>query len=154
MLKKLMDWVRRAVLFIIKWRYVVALIVFILCVIFKVHGSSINEYNRLFANYDEYARESVLMGESRAIRSDEWLVHTPYYMSQAYNGFGKSSEQVSMEGQDMIVGYNAPVADITLLAKPFTWGYMLLGNEYGLSWCWCSKLILKHCFYMACNICD
>lgn len=142
MFKKLMDWVRRAVLFIIKWRYVVALIVFILCVIFKVHGSSINEYNRLFANYDEYARESVLIGESRAIRSDEWLVHTPYYMSQAYNGFGKSSEQVSMEGQDMIVGYNAPVADITLLSKPFTWGYMLLGNEYGLSWYWCSKIIL------------
>ena len=84
-----MDKIRKAVLFGIKWRYVIALIVFTFCVIFKVHGSSINEYNKMFSNYEEYSSESVLLGESRSIRSDEWLVHTPYYMSQEYNDFDK-----------------------------------------------------------------
>lgn len=129
-------------LFCIKWRYLIALVVFILCVAFKVHGSSINEYNKLFDNYDSYESQSVILGKSRSIRSDEWLVHAPYYMSQSYNDYNKTSDMMSLEGQDMIVGYNAPVADATIIAKPFTWGYVLLGNEYGLSWYWCSKLIL------------
>ncbi|MBO7657032.1 hypothetical protein J6S55_00045 [Candidatus Saccharibacteria bacterium] len=142
MCKGVLEKIKTAVLFCIKWRYLIAPIVFVLCVAFKVHGSSVNEYNRMFANYDEYASESLVLGESRAIRSDEWLVHAPYYMSQQYNNYEKNSNMMSLEGQDMIVGYNAPVLDITLIAKPFTWGYVLLGNEYGLSWYWCSKLIL------------
>lgn len=134
--------IKKGALFCIKWRYLIALLIFILCVIFKVHGSSINEYNKLFSGYDQYEPGSLILGESRSIRSDEWLVHAPYYMSQYYNEYEKTSEMMSIEGQDMIVGYNAPVLDITLLAKPFTWGYVVLGNEYGLSWYWCSKLIL------------
>lgn len=140
--KKVFENIKRAVNFCIKWRYLIALIIFIICVIFKVHGSSINEYNKMFDNYEQYASETILLGESRTIRSDEWVVHTPYYMSQTYNNYEKDSNMMSLEGQDMIVGYNAPVADISLIAKPFTWGYVLLGNEYGLSWYWCSKLIL------------
>ena len=42
----------------------------------------------------------------------------------------------------MIIGYNSPVKDISLLAKPLTWGYVLLGNEYGLSWYFSLKIIL------------
>ncbi len=115
---------------------------FVICVALNIHGSSINEYNKLFSNYSDYSSQSIIVGESRSIRSDEWLVHTPYYMSQYYNDFDKTSNMMSLEGQDMIVGYNAPVRDITVIAKPFTWGYFLLGNERGLSWYWCSKVIL------------
>lgn len=142
MIERVAKAFRKSVLFVIKWRYLVALVIFIFCVLFKVHGSSIAEYNALFSNSAEYNSESIIIGKSRPIRSDEWLVHTPYYMSQTYNDFGKDSNMMSLEGQDMIVGYNAPVLDITILGKPFTWGYILLGNEYGLSWYWCMKLIL------------
>lgn len=141
-MKNVIRKLRTSVLFCVKWRYLIALLVFIFCVVFKLHGSSINEYNKMFNNSSESTYDGVIIGESRAIRSDEYKVHTPYYMSQYYNGFAKNSNMMSLEGQDMIIGYNAPVADITLLAKPFTWGYVLLGNEYGLSWYWCSKLIL------------
>lgn len=129
-------------LFCVKWRYPIALLVFIFCVAFNLHGSSINEYNKLFNNYSQYEESSVVVGESRSVRSDEWLVHTPYYMSQSYNGFDRISNMMSLEGQDMIIGYNAPVVDITLIAKPFTWGYLLFGKERGLSWYWCSKMIM------------
>lgn len=142
MLEKVKFYVKSGALFLIKWRYLVALVVFIFCVLFKVSGSSIAEYNRMFENLEQYNSESLVIGESRGIRSDEWLVHTPYYMSQTYNNFGKTSNMMSLEGQDMILGYNAPVMDITIIGKPFTWGYVLLGNEYGLSWYWCMKLIL------------
>ena len=139
---KFLDWIKKGINFCIKWRYLVALLVFIFCVVFKIHGSSINEYNKMLGNYDKYASETLILGDSRMIRSDEWVVHTPYYVSQSYNDYDKTSHMMSLEGQDMIVGYNAPVMDVTLIAKPFTWGYVLLGNEYGLSWYWCSKLIL------------
>ena len=128
--------------FCVRWRYLIALLFFVFCVAFNLHGSSINEYNKLFSYSENYDVEGVIVGDSRSIRSDEWIVHTPYYMSQQYNDFGKYSHMMSLEGQDMIIGYNAPVADITVVAKPFTWGYFLLGNERGLSWYWCSKLIL------------
>ncbi|MBR3270009.1 hypothetical protein IKG07_02045 [Candidatus Saccharibacteria bacterium] len=109
---------------------------------FKIHGSSINEYNKIFANYDEYKSESIILGTSRSIRSDEWLGHAPYFMSQYYNDYEKNNDLVSLGGHDMILGHNTPVKDITMVAKPFTWGYIILGNEYGLSWYWCLRLIL------------
>lgn len=49
---------------------------------------------------------------------------------------------MSLSGQNMILGYNAPVLDPTLIGKPFVWGYILFGNKTGLSWYWCSKMIL------------
>ena len=141
-MKKIINGLRTGVLFCIKWRYLIALIVFIFCVALNLHGSSINEYNKMFANSEEYNAESMVLGESRAIRSDEWLVNVPNYMSQKYNNYEKQSNMMSLEGQDMIIATNAPVLDVTILAKPFMWGYVMFGNDYGLSWFWCSKLIL------------
>lgn len=137
-----LNWLNKSIDFCIKWRYPIALVVFIFCVIFQLHGSSIAEYNNLFDNTADYNQQSIVVGKSRTIRGDEWAVHTPYYMSQNYNNYEKDSNMMSIGGQDMIVGYNAPVLDISVIGKPFTWGYMLFGNEYGLSWYWCSKMIL------------
>lgn len=141
-LNKVLKKIRIVVLFCIKWRYLVALVVFIFGVLLQLHGSSINEYNTMFTDSEKYNYESIILGESRAIRSDEWLVNVPNYMSQLYNNFEKQSDRMSLGGQDMIIATNAPVLDATVLAKPFTWGYILFGNDYGLSWFWCSKLIL------------
>ena len=140
--KIVLDWLNKSIDFCIKWRYLIALIAFIFCVIFQLHGSSIAEYNNLFDNAAEYNQQSIVLGKSRTIRGDEWAVHTPYYMSQYYNDYEKDSNMMSLDGQDMIVGYNAPVLDVSIIGKPFTWGYLLFGNEYGLSWYWCSKMIL------------
>lgn len=137
-----LSWLNKSLDFCVKWRYLIALVLFVFCVIFQLHGSSIAEYNNLFDNAAEYNQQSIVVGKSRTIRGDEWAVHTPYYMSQYYNNYDKDSNMMSLDGQDMIVGYNAPVLDISIIAKPFTWGYVLFGNEYGLSWYWCSKMIL------------
>ena len=132
---------KKVVLFCIKWRYLIALCAMIIGVVFQLHGSSINCYNLMFENSEQYNNDSIVLGDSRGIRSDEWLVNVPNQMSQQYNGFEKNSNMMSLGGQDMTLA-GAPVLDITILARPFLWGYVLLGNEYGLSWFWCSKLIL------------
>ncbi len=128
--------------FILDKRYFIATLVFIICLLFKLHMSSIGCYHYLFKNQATKVEATTILGMSRSIRSDEYMVHTPYYFSQYYNDYKKNSKQMSLSGQDMIIGYNSPVKDISLLAKPLTWGYVLLGNEYGLSWYFSLKIIL------------
>ena len=129
--------------YIIRYRYIISLIVFCLLVLFKVNGSSIGFYNTIFTDtVDPSLANTEIVGHNRVLRGDEFNVQTPYYFSQYYNDFKMTSHQMSISGQNMILGYNAPVKDITQLSKPFTLGYMFLGNERGLSWYWCSKIIL------------
>lgn len=133
-----------------KFRWLVYLLIFIICVLLKIHGSSIGEYNYFFTEKIDDTKITTLMGHSRTIRSDEYDVLTPYYISQTYNDFKKNSNMMSLTPQNMIIGYNAPVKDITILSKPLDWGYMLLGKDYGLSWYWCMKLILIFAFALEC----
>lgn len=135
------DKVVKCANFIIDYRYLLALIIFIICLVFRISGSSINIYNYVLNDKDD-PDSGIIYGKAREVRSDEYLVHTPYYYSQYYNDYNKISNKMSISGQDMIVGYDAPVLDVSLLAKPLTWGYLLLGNDYGLSWYWCLKIIL------------
>lgn len=134
--------VKKAVDFIIKWRWQIGLAVFAVLVAFRIHGSSASAYNLLLGE-DQAENTGVLFGEGRILRTDEYLVQLPYYFSQKYNGYQEISHQMSLSGQDMIIGYNSPVMDLTLIGKPFVWGYILFGNEIGLSWYWCSKTILS-----------
>ena len=134
----------------VRYRFLICLILFIGCVLFKISGSSIGMYDTLFPTKID-AKNSVVFGTARGVRSDEWVVMTPYYFSQKYNNYDVLSHQMSVDGQNMIIGYNSPVKDITVLGKPLNWGYMLLGNEYGLSWYWCMKILLM--FLAAFEVC-
>ncbi|MGX7119341.1 DUF7657 domain-containing protein [Enterococcus rotai] len=131
---KSLDW-------LIKARFIVALIIFILMLLFKIHGSSINLWDQYVSDYKEGADSGLVVGTPRQIRSDEWLVQTPYSLSQTQTGFKAHNEVITLNGQDMVVGYNSPAFAFATIAKPFTWGYVLLGKEYGLSWYWGIKLI-------------
>ena len=131
--------------FIIKYRYLIALAIFVICVCFQVHGSSVSWYEVAMGTGNPYDNE--LFGAARAIRTDEFNVQLPYYFSQYYNDYQQISYQMSISGQDMILGYNAPVINLLLIGKPFTWGYILFGNAFGLSWYWMSKLLLGMLVY-------
>ena len=128
----------------IKWRWLIALIAFILCLIFKLHGSSIGMYNTFLPTVTDQkeADKYSVIGTDRAIRSDEWAVQVPTFFSQYYNDYNVMSEQMSVGGENMILDYFAPVKSIVTLGKPLNWGYLFFGNEVGLSWYWCGQLIL------------
>ncbi|EGO2576990.1 DUF7657 domain-containing protein [Enterococcus faecalis] len=126
---------------LLRWRYLLAAVIFILLVAFKVHGSSLNMWDAYVSEYADGQKSSLIAGEPRGVRSDEWLVQTPFSLSQTQTGLKTHNDVITLNGQDMVVGYNSPAWNLATLAKPFTWGYVLLGKEYGLSWYWNLKLI-------------
>ena len=127
---------------LIKARFLIALALFIFILVFKIHGSSINMWDQYVSDYTEDGdKQGVIFGKPRPIRSDEWMVQTPYSLSQTQTGLKGHNEVITIDGQDMVIGYNSPALNLATLAKPFTWGYVLLGKERGLSWYWGLKLI-------------
>ena len=132
---------RQAAEFCFRHRWVLALLVFLLCAGLRLHGSSIGVYDEIFPS-QIIGQESTLFGEPRWIRSDEFGVATPKYFSQAANGYRLYSQQMSLSATNMVLDYYSPVWDWTILGKPLSWGFLLFGNEIGLSWYWCGEIIL------------
>ena len=83
-----------------------------------------------------------IIGTDRSIRTDEWAVQVPAFFSQYYNDYDVTSNRMSVGEENMILDYFAPAKCIITLGKPLNWGYILFGNEIGLSWYWCGQLIL------------
>ena len=126
--------------FCLKYRYLIALIVFITLVACKINFSSVDSWQTYIFGGDKV--DGVILGQYRTIRSDEWVVQTPYAISQANaDGYFELYNNNIGEGANMILG-EAPVFDITILARPLLWGYMLFGAEYGFSWYWSLKVIM------------
>ncbi|EMB65934.1 DUF7657 domain-containing protein [Streptococcus mutans] len=156
---------------IIDYRYLIAIIAFIIGVSLNLHGSSISNWNNygvremhdgtlsstknhfgsdetvdIMANLKNWIslkprKDGTIAGVPRMVRTDEWLVQTPYFISQAETGNKVKNPNYGLSGQNMIVSYNAPVKDISSIGKPFDWGFLLLGISRGLSWYWCFKVI-------------
>lgn len=159
---------------VLKWRYVIGFVAFIIGVSLQLHGSSISNWNNFGVRetkngnqqmtVNQYTKpgsdiidiplelrnwvhlngheDGTIIGVPRMIRTDEWLVQTPFYISQANTGAKFVNKHYGLSGQNMMIAYNAPVKDISVIGKPFNWGYLFLGASYGISWYWCSKIIL------------
>lgn len=79
-----------------------------------------------------------LMAEPREIRYDEWAHEgTPYSLAQFTHvpRFPVVNTNVG-NGQNMLVLPWTPVLHPSALARPATWGYLLLGPQRGLAWFW------------------
>ena len=86
-----------------------------------------------------------VLGHNQGVRSDEWLVLTPFAIAQ-YNHKPKNpilNKNLGEDGQNMlIVGMTgAPVAHISAIAKPATWGYFVFDLKRALSWNWCFPIV-------------
>lgn len=128
--------------FIIEKRYIIAIICFVLLVLLRVNFSSIG----IWRNYTKQNTKTLLFGTFKIIRSDEWLVTTPFCLSQYYNGFERVNSNVNIGNNDMNI-LNAPVKDLSIIVKVGKWGYLLFGNDIGLSWQWSLKLIMMLLVY-------
>lgn len=124
-----------------RYRWALAGALFLICVLLRIHGSSIGLYDEVLAT-QIVPGDSTLFGKPRWIRSDEFGVATPLFFSQLFNGYGLLSQQTSLGPMNMLLTYYSPVWDPAILGKPLAWGYLLLGNEAGLSWYWCGEEIL------------
>ncbi len=127
--KKVLD-------FIYKYRYYISLAIIAICVIFQIHGSSINELN-FFG-----VKHNVLFGISRNMRSDEYIVNTLFAFSQYHNNFGYFSDIIRAAPTDMFIIYGQAVFDIAVIFRPFNIGYLFLNQGMGLSFFWISRFVV------------
>ena len=126
----------------LKLRYLIGVLVIVVIVTFNLNGSSLGVWDKYVSQRDDGKKTDVIFGQNREVRSDEWLVQTPFYLSQAEEDFPLVNEDYSLNGQNMIIAYNSPVKDITVIGKPFNWGFFFLGRDRGLSFYWAMKLVV------------
>jgi hypothetical protein len=79
-------------------------------------------------------------GQDRSVRSDEWQVLTPLAISQTTSTppFQITNKLLGIDGQNMMVMgmTGVPVAHLSSIAKPATWGFFFLDLRSALSWYW------------------
>ena len=102
---------------IIKFRFLIASVMFILLVSSKINGSSIGVWDMYASELIDPKEISVLIGVNRPIRSDEWMVQTTYYMAQAMSDefYPLYNTNIIDDGLNMILAYNSPVANLSIL---------------------------------------
>lgn len=139
-IKKYFDTFEKIADFIIRKRYIIAIIVLVVTVLLKINFSSIAMWSKYVG---EENTSNVLIGVARSIRSDEWLTQSPLMLGQikgedAYKASNRNIEQGNLN----MIMTGMPVKDITTIAKPLSWGYLLFGEEYGFSFYWMLKMVL------------
>ncbi len=107
---------------------------------FKLHGSSIGVWNRLFP--DRVANAGVLLGAPKVIRIDEWLVATPAIISQGKlrPPFPVVNPRWGPEQVPLI--FNWPARHWAMLARPQFWGFFFLDLERAFAFYWNMKAFL------------
>lgn len=137
--------IKRMYDFIYEKRVYIALFLLFFCVANKFHGSSINQYDNYIQQGEGTEYMTPVFGESRSIRSDEWLVSVPRTLSAEYTQYGKTNDIVratevsNLSASGLYRGYSA-------LAKPANFGFYLLGSEYGLAFLWSFRMIFGFLF--------
>lgn len=116
---------------IISRRYLIAVLLFTALVVGKFHGSSIAEWDYILSEKIDKGENTLIVGKTRFMRSDEWMVQTPMYLAQVESRqfFPVVNPAIRSDGQNMLVSYYAPVFDITLIGKPFNWGFILFAEN-------------------------
>ena len=86
-----------------------------------------------------------IMGQDQPIRSDEWMVQTPLAIAQFNHvpRFPVVNRNIGEDGRNMMVTSmtSVPVAHITALAKPATWGFFVFDLRRALSWNWIFPIV-------------
>ena len=125
---------------IVRFRWAIGLLAFLLSVLLSLHGSSIGMWNTYVPDYSNLD-DGLIFGVDRSIRSDEWAVFTPMAISQAYNDYGLRNNIIRGTETDVFMVYGQPVRDWSIVFRPFQIGYLFLGTARGLSFYWVGKLI-------------
>lgn len=132
--------IKKAVDFIIRYRYAIAGCIFILLVALKINFSSIGIWSDYVSEPDS---QNVIFGKARAIRSDEWLTQSSFMLGQAVSedGYQVHNKNIA-QGQSNMLIISAPVTDIVEISRPLLWGFHIFDAERGFSFYWALKIVL------------
>ena len=118
-------------------RYLIGLCLLAFLVIGKYNGSSVELWNNYIEpNYK--IDQNIILGKSRSIRSDEWLVSTPTNLSQIATNVNFSSyNNVLGATKNLVTFYpNLPSKDISILATPQNILFFFIDKEMAFSFSW------------------
>jgi membrane protein insertase Oxa1/YidC/SpoIIIJ len=125
---------------ITKWIFPFALtMILVILVILRLNGSSAAIYGIIF-NGSNSGDPNLIIGHPRVIRGDEWMVQTPWMISQV---LARSTDMNLDIGNGIDFStVNVPMIDWTLVFRPLFWGFYVLPLENGFSLYWWGKAIL------------
>lgn len=123
-----------------RYRYIIALILFFICIILELHGSSFNLWLEWLPGNQQ--NEELLFGKLREIRSDEWAVFTPLTLAQKDNPLGAFSyfSTLTRGGiTDSFIVYGQPVWSPLMVFRIFQVGFLLLDMGKGMACFWIGR---------------
>lgn len=130
---------------IYKYRFYIAGIVLIYAVLMEYSGSSIGIYNDIIQPNNKETYYTPIIGNSRTIRTDEWAVNAPSFVSQCVdpegNNYSYYHDSLRGTNTEMFSQLNQPILDILSIGKPFTLGALILGASRGYSFLWTASMI-------------
>lgn len=140
-----LDHFKHIFLYIDKYRYIIGIVIIVLCTVFELSGSSIGNYYTYLGNQyhtsEELVQQGVLLGIPREIRTDEWATLTPFNFAQKFNDYNSTSDILRGYSTDVTTFYANPSFSLATLFRPFLWGYIILGNAKGLAFFWSARTV-------------
>ena len=108
-------------------------LIFVVALSFRLHGWSLSAWHYFL---DGAPLKEVIVGEPKAIRSDDWCLDLPLIFAQTAHrpSFPIINTNIG-EGQHMLAPIKVPSRNFITLFRPTTWGFFV-GNDFGLSWMW------------------
>lgn len=131
-IKKLWD-------YIIKKRYIIALIILALFTVFGISGSSNGAVTSWIL---ENEKNNVILGNVRFINSDEYGIETPFAILQKETGINHFSNINGKTKTDMNISIHSPTLTLITLFRIYNIGYLFLSSRMALSFAWNLKIIL------------
>lgn len=130
--------------FLFKKRWIVGILLLVFLTINKYHGDSIGVYSEVIQANTVSQSSTELFGESRAIRSDEYVVTTPAVLASGMgdNPYGQFNNILrGTETLNIVNGVYGGYA--TVGYAPWELVYLFLPVENSFSFCWYAPLILS-----------
>ncbi len=110
-----------------------------LCTIFEIHGSSISIYADILQHPE---LSDIIFGKYRPIRSDEYVVFTPFAFSQYFTDFSLISDIVRGTATNMFMTYGQAVWHPAVIFRPAEIGFLFFDPGSGLAFFWMSRLAI------------
>ncbi|MEY2579110.1 MAG: hypothetical protein QOI49_1934 [Verrucomicrobiota bacterium] len=109
-------------------------LIFFINVLLNLNGSSSAIWR--FCMDGRLPERGLLLGTAKDIRSDEWMVQTPWMLSQASADppFQTSNPNVGDGATGLLV--NLPIRHWTTFFRPQFWGFFFLDFQHAFSWYW------------------
>lgn len=120
-------------------RWLIGGAVIFLCAALEIHGSSLGMYAEILGHPE---LSDVVLGKVRPIRSDEWVVFTPFAFSQYFAGFSTVSEIIRAAATNVFLTYGQAALHLAIIFRPAQWGYLFFDQGSALAFFWTARLVV------------